>query len=62
VLGERAQIQLHLSFELRAELADLELDDDEPLELSVAEQQIDIETIIIDLGALPARDEGEARA
>ena len=62
VLGEPAEIQLHLPFVLSLEASLLQLYGDQALELSVIEKQVDVEVISIKLNALLTSNEGKAGA
>ena len=59
---EPAQVELHLAFVLGLEGADFQVDGDEPAELAVVEDEVDVEVFAVDLQALLARHEAEAAA
>ena len=62
VLARVVQIEVHLSGVGVAELADLEVDDDEALQTPMEEQQVDAEPRVVDSQSALATDEGEVVA
>lgn len=62
VFLQPAQVQLHLALVRCLELADLQVNDDEPAESAVVEEQVDIEVVSVDDNPFLAVDEGETAA
>lgn len=58
--GEPPEVELHLPFVLGAEVTELQVDRDEPSELPVVEEQVDVEVVVVDLHPLLPGDEREA--
>lgn len=59
VFGQPTKVQFHLPLVLWPEASLLQLYSDQPLELPIVEEQVDIEVISVELNALLASDEGE---
>ena len=62
VLAGVVQVEMNLPSIGVAELADLEVDDHQTLELAVEKQQIDAEPVVVDAQAALAADEAEVVA
>src|SRR5262245_29070624 len=58
---EPPQVQLHLPRVGRLEVADLELDGDQPLHRPMKEQQVEVVVVAVERDALLPLDEREAR-
>ena len=61
VLVEPAEVELHLPDVGGLEGFELQLDGDQPAEISMVEQQVEMEIVLADAHALLPGDEGEAR-
>ena len=62
VTVEPAQVQLHLAGVGRLEVADLQLDDHQPPQPAMVEQEVDVVIVAVQRDALLALDEGEPGA
>jgi hypothetical protein len=60
VLNKPAEVELHLALVVRAEGALLQLDHYQSLQLSVVEQEVDVEVLSVNLDALLTADKGKA--
>lgn len=60
VASEPPEVELHLALVLGAEVTELQVESDEPAELPVVEEQVDVEVLVVDLHPLLPGDEREA--
>ena len=62
MFGKPAEVEFHLAFVFRFEVAELEVDGDEAFQAAMVEEEVEVEVVGIDLDAGLASEEGEAAA
>ncbi len=62
VFGQPAEVEFHLAFVFGFEVAEFEVDGDEPPQGAVVEKEVEVEVVGVDGDAFLASEEGEAAA